>query len=67
MGEVAMKKLSLEEFLADWEAGYIHEVQGAGNRLFGKSVKGQADNPRGYIMVYADAAEKIEKPWYKFW
>ena len=64
---MAIKKVSLAEFLEDWERGLMLEVQGAGNQLYGKSVKGQAENPRGYIMVYADAAEKIEKPWYKFW
>ena len=62
-----MKKIPLKEFLEDWEHGLIHEVTGTQNRIYGKSVKGQADNPQGYILVYADAGEKVEKPWYKFW
>jgi hypothetical protein len=41
-----------DEFLADWENGLIQNVTGAGNRLYGQSVKGQADNPQGYIIVY---------------
>ena len=68
MGQVVnMKKIPLKEFLEDWEKGLIHEVAATANKIYGKSVKGQADNPQGYVLVYADAAEKIEKPWYKFW
>ena len=70
MGKVAMtymKKIPLKEFLENWERGLIMEVQTIGSRVYGKSVKGQADNPQGYVLVYADAGEKVEKPWWKFW
>jgi len=63
----AMKKIPLKEFLDDWEHGLIHEVQSTADRIYGKSVKGQISNPEGYVLVYADAAEPIEKPWWKFW
>jgi hypothetical protein len=47
-------KLDYAVFFADWQNGLIVEVTGAGNRLYGKSVKGQAENPQGFIIVFAD-------------
>ena len=61
-------ELSYAEFLEDWDRGLIREVQGTADKLFGKSVKGQAGNPRGYILVYCVVpAGRLKKPWYKFW
>ena len=37
-----MKKISFKEFLEDWGRGLILEVQGAGDKLIGKDVRGQA-------------------------
>jgi len=63
-----IQEISYTEFLEDWNEGLIFEVQSTADKLFGKSVKGQAHNPRGYIMVYCVVpAGRIKKPWYKFW
>jgi len=63
-----MEEISYDEFIQDWENGLIHEVQSTADKLIGKSVKGQGDNPRGYIMVYCMVPKgKLEKPWWKFW
>jgi len=63
-----MKEISYDEFIQDWERGLISEVQSTADKLIGKSCKGQADNPRGYIMVYCMVPKgKLEKPWWKFW
>lgn len=62
VGEVALKmatEIPYAEFMADYEAGLIHDINQIGARIYGKSVKGQADNPRGYIMVYAGIPEVI--------
>ena len=43
----AIVELSYAEFLEDWNRGLIRDVQGTADKLFGKSVRGQALNPRG--------------------
>jgi len=63
-----MKEISFEEFVQDWENGLIHEVASTADKMYGKSFKGQGDNPRGYIMVYCMVPKgQLEKPWWKFW
>ena len=52
-------EISYTEFMADYEAGLIHDLAQIGTRIYGKSAKGQAENPRGYIMVYAEIPEVI--------
>ena len=61
MGEVALmaKELTYAEFMADYEAGMIHDLNQIGSRIYGRSVKGQADNPAGYVLVYAEVPEVI--------
>ena len=64
MGKVVkMKEIPYAEFIQDWEKGLILEVQSTADKLIGKSVKGQADNPRGFIMVYCMVPTgKLKKP-----
>ena len=63
-----MKEIPYEEFVHGWETGHIHEVQSTADKLFGKDVRGQADNPRGHIMVYCIVPKGgIKKPRWKFW
>lgn len=58
-----MKEIPYSEFIQDWENGLIHEVQSTADKLYGKSVKGQADNPRGFIMVYCMVPKgPVKKP-----
>jgi len=47
------------DFMADYEAELILDIHVIGTRIYGRSVKGQADNPLGYIMVYAQIPEVI--------
>ncbi|MDH5199613.1 MAG: hypothetical protein OEW93_01895 [Candidatus Bathyarchaeota archaeon] len=62
------KEISYAEFIADYEAGLIHDLDQIGSRIYGRSVKGQADNPAGYILVYAEIPQgAVERPWWKFW
>jgi len=63
-----MKKLSYKEFVEWWEKAHILEVQSTADKMFGKDVRGQADNPQGYIMVYCIVpVGALEKKWWQFW
>ena len=77
-----MKEITLKEFLDTWEAGLIidESVHSFGEVIYGKSVKGQADNPQGSILVFAvkpetkeelietvASIEEAEKKWYQIW
>jgi hypothetical protein len=49
--------ITLAQFIADVEAGLITEIfsitVGLEKRVYGKTPKGQASNPQGWIIVYA--------------
>lgn len=50
-------EITVQNFIEGVEQGYITEcftVAVAGEqRVYGKTPEGQADNPRGFILVYA--------------
>jgi len=51
-----MREITLTEFITDYENGLISEVVyvgGAQNRVFGRSVKGMAEKPGRYDVVWA--------------
>jgi len=51
-----VKEISLAEFISDVQEGLIKETVFIGNttnRIYGKSVKGMADKPDRYELVWA--------------
>lgn len=50
-----MREIPLAEFLQDYEDGVLTEVVPIGrlNKIFARSVKGRADNPQQYEVVWA--------------
>lgn len=51
-----MREISLTTFVAGYEKGYITEVVFVGNnvnRVYGRNVEGQGDNPDGFEIVWA--------------
>jgi len=65
-----MKKLGYADFIQAWESGHIFEVVSTANNLYGKDARGQADNPKGWILVFTveQKPEDLEKPnwWERF-
>lgn len=54
MGEMDMKQITVQEFVQAWRDGYISDIVVLRDRVYGRSVKGQAGTPRGHEIVYAD-------------
>ena len=48
-----MRQITLAEFLDLYEDGLVFEVVNVKDRVIGRSVKGQAANPKRYEVVYA--------------
>lgn len=51
-----MREIPISEFIDGYEEGLITEVVFVGNninRLYGRSVKGQGNNPKGYEIVWS--------------
>jgi len=51
-----MRQIPLADFIADWEKGYIKEVVFVGstiNRVYGKTLKGTAQLPERYEVVWS--------------
>lgn len=71
MAKVAMnnmKEINYKEFIESWRKTEIYEVQSPQDKLIGKDVRGQSDNPQGYRMVYCIVPKgKPDKSWWQFW
>ena len=53
---VQQKEIALTLFHEAWAYGLLYEVHWIGggvNRIYGKTTEGQAENPDGYIVVWA--------------
>lgn len=48
-----LKDISLEDFLSEYEEGYVFEVVVVRNRIIGKSVKHLDDQTNRYEVVWA--------------
>lgn len=48
-----MREISIQEFIEDYAEALISDVVVVKNRIYGRSVKGQADNPDRYEVVWA--------------
>ena len=48
-----MRLITIAEFLSLYEDGLLSEVVTAKNNVYARNVKGQADNPKRYEIVYA--------------
>jgi len=44
-------EVKFDDFMRDWDEGLIMEVIIIGNKVYGKTVKGQADNPKRHEVV----------------
>lgn len=51
-----MREVTKVEFLNLYEQGLIFEVVNVGDRVIGRSVKGQADNPDRYEVVWCSVS-----------
>lgn len=45
-------QITKAEMIAEYEDGTIHSIVNTGNRIYARSVKGQASNPKGFIVVW---------------
>lgn len=48
-----MKQITIAEFLAGYEEGYITDVVAVGNKIYGKDPRGMADSVKTYDVVWA--------------
>lgn len=47
------RKITVTEFWELYEQDMVYDIVNIGARIYGKSVKGQADKPEGYEIIYA--------------
>ena len=50
---MVMRQITLSEFQRLYEDGYVSEIVTLKDRIFGRSIKGQADNPKRHEVVFA--------------
>lgn len=48
-----MREIPLAEFIDGYEKNLINDVCYIDGKVYGRSVKGQADNPQGYEVVWS--------------